>query len=233
MALLSFSLMAMGVKMAAPEPKPFRHSPLTLQEQRWDTADIDPKHLFRIEKAIALYLDTKPRYEKITAMRKNGVPAPVIFVLHGRESTWSFRKHLHEGSSLRARTRWVPKGRPKAAPRSSGGYTFEESAEDALYKLKDLESKNWGQLHRALQTIEEYNGTGYLRYRKYMNSPYMYAGTNKYNCVETLPNGKKKKWSAGKYVADGKFSRTAVDKQLGVCAILKRMEQRGIKLGFK
>lgn len=184
----------------------------TFQETRWHEARIRPAWKSRIDHAVDRYLDTRPRYVAIEEMRKSpSVPARVIFVLHGRESTWSFRKHLHEGSPLTGRTRWVPKGRPRAG---SPPFTFEESAEDALYKLKDMEHWDWSELHTLLQNIEKYNGLGYQKYHRDVPSPYLWSGTTIY--------------SRGKYVADGRFSRIAVDKQIGCAAILKRMHERGV-----
>jgi lysozyme family protein len=197
----------------------FRHNPKTHHEKLWDSAEINGSQVFRIDKVITMYLENKDRYTAIEKMRTGGVPSAIIFTLHGRESTWSFKKHLHEGSPLTGRTKWVPKGRPKAPPGNGSVYTFEESAEDVLYKLKDLESKDWTKCDDALFNIESYNGLGYLKFHKDVNSPYIWSGTNHYY--------------RGKYVADGKYSRTAKDKQLGTCAILKRMLDRKIYIGFK
>ena len=183
----------------------------------WNTAEVKGSQVFRIDKTISTYIENKSKYVEIEKLRTGGVPAAIIFTLHGRESTWSFKKHLHEGSLLTGRTKWVPKGRPKAPPSNGSVYTFIESAEDALYKLKDLESVNWKDLNTALYTIEEYNGLGYLKYRP-IHSPYLWSGTNHY--------------TSGKYVADGKYSSTATDRQLGTCSILKRMSDRGIAIGF-
>lgn len=205
-------------KPVAKKNEPFRHTPPTHHEKLWDSVTIKGSQVFRIDKAISLFIDNKSTYLSIEKMRKGGVPAPIIFTLHGRESTWSFKKHLHEGSPLTSRTKWVPKGRPKAPPANGKSYTFLESAEDALYKLKDLESIDWTKCDDALYNIEKYNGLGYLKYRP-IHSPYLWSGTNHY--------------TKGKYVADGKYSSTAIDKQLGTCAILKRMQTRGIDIGFK
>lgn len=183
------------------------------QEERWLGAELNPKDLIRLDKCVEQFRLDEDRYRTIERMRKNGVPAPIIFALHGRESTWNFRRHLHEGSPLTGRTKYVPKGRPL---RPDPPYTFEQSAEDALYSLKGLERINWLSRGDSLQAIEAYNGLGYQRYHKDVLSPYLWAGTSLY--------------TSGKYVADGKFSRTAIDKQLGCAAILMRMEQRGVKL---
>ena len=64
-----------------------------------------------------------------------------------------------------------------------------------------------------------HNGLGYLKYHKNVLSPYLWSGTQHY--------------TKGKYIADGKFSSTTVDKQLGTCAILKRMQSRGLEIGFR
>jgi lysozyme family protein len=205
-------VLAMGIHPGSlPEDKA-PESGGTFQEQRWQRAEIRPKWAKRIDAAVDRYLRTHARYQTIEKMRKPGVPARVIFVLHGRESTWSFAKHLHEGSSLKRRTRWVPKGRPK---RGSPPFTFEESAEDALYLLKDMENWEWGNLHSMLQNIETYNGLGYQKYHKDVPSPYLWSGTTVY--------------TRGKYVSDGKFSKLAVDGQIGCAAILKRMRERGVR----
>ena len=197
------------------EEKPFRYDPNKHHEKLWDTAEIKPSQVFRIDKSIGIYLDNKKRYKNIEEMRDGGVPAAVVFVLHGRESTWNFKKHLHEGSPLTGRTKWIPKGRPKTG---NPPFTFEESAEDALYILKSLEKINWSRCDDALYNIEKYNGLGYLKYRN-INSPYLWSGTNHY--------------SKGKYVADGKYSSSAADKQLGTCSILLRMIDRGLEVGFR
>ncbi len=178
---------------------------LRLQLLRWESAKVRPEWTARVDAAMTRFNSTKDRYERVTSMRRNGVPAIVVFTLHGRESTWSFACHLHEGSPLTHRTRYVPKGRPPGNP----PFTWEVSAEDALYKLKDLENRvDWKSLPNVLQAIEAFNGLGYQRYHPETPSPYLWSGTTIY--------------FRGKYVADGKWDRFAVDKQIGCAAILKR-----------
>lgn len=215
------SLLLTGVILAGgtlslpplPEEAARPEDPRGFQERRWHRADIRESWMARTDRAVDRYLRTRARYREIEEMRPDpSVPARVIFVLHGRESTWSFHKHLHEGSPLTGRTRWVPKGRPK---HGSPPYTFEESAEDALYLLKDMENWDWRTLESLLQNIERYNGLGYQKYHSEVPSPYLWSGTTIYR--------------RGKYVADGRFSRIAVDKQLGTATILKRMTQRNIR----
>lgn len=217
-ALLTAPLLAGGLIRYRQEPQTAeaKANPAEargFQERRWHRARIRDSWIVRIDRAVDRYKRTKSRYVTIEKMRPDpSVPARVIFVLHGRESTWNFRKHLHEGSPLTGRTRWVPKGRPR---RGSPPFTFEESAEDALYLLKDMENWDWSTLESLLQNIERYNGLGYQLYHKDVPSPYLWSGTTIY--------------TRGKYVADGRFSRVAVDKQIGTAAILKRLNQLKLK----
>lgn len=195
-----------------PETRIESREPTGFQEKLWKTMSIRSSWVTRADQAVDRYVATKERYLKIERMRKNpSVPARVIFVIHGRESTWNFNRHLHEGSPLSARTRWVPKGRPV---RGNPPFTFEESAEDALYLLKDMENWDWSNMEPLLQNLEKFNGLGYQKYRD-INSPYMWSGSNHYE--------------RGKYTADSRYSRIAVDKQIGVATILKRMHERNIK----
>lgn len=202
-----------SLRQITPEAVAEKSTPLGFQERRWRSAKIRPSWKSRINHAVARYQRTRDRYKHIENMRRApSVPARVIFVLHGRESTWSFRKHLHEGSPLTGRTRWIPKGRPRSG---NPPFTFEESAEDVLYLLKDMENWDWSTMESMLQNIEKYNGLGYQKYHKDVSSPYLWSGTTIYQ--------------RGKYVADGRFSRIAVDKQIGCAAILKALHERNIK----
>ena len=65
-----------------------------------------------------------------------------------------------------------------------------------------------------LYTIERYNGTGYLRYHKNVPTPYLWSGSQHY--------------VKGKYVSDGKWSSSAVSKQVGAAVILKELANRGL-----
>lgn len=195
-----------------PETKVVGHA-VGLQADRWYAAKIKPVWRDSINKAVMLYERTQERYKAVERKRSDGVPAPIIFCLHMRESDNSFRAHLHEGSSLQHRTRYVPKGRlpaPKEPP-----YVWEVSAEDAVYVADKLQGP-WQDLKWSIDRIEGYNGLGYRKLG--VPSPYLWSGTDIYK--------------SGKYVSDGRFNRDAVDQQLGVIAVLKRMKERGIKIAF-
>jgi len=189
------------------------------QGARWNFSRLNPKDSIRLDKAVCLFKRLQPRYVKIQWMRHNGVPAPVAFCLHYRESDNDFTCHFHEGSPLTHRTRDEPKGR---LLHPDPPYTWAQSAEDAYYGHDAawagdrLDLVDWRRVQPALDRIEKFNGFGYRS--RGIAAPYLWSGTNLYG--------------RGKYVRDGVFSATAIDAQLGCAAILKRMQLRGIKLAF-
>ncbi len=139
---------------------------------------------------------------------KLGIPWWFIGALHMRESSCNFSTHLHNGDSLSKRTIHVPRGYPKASPSDGIKYTWLESAEDAL-RLKGLEKigiDNWG-IPRLLYEGERYNGFGYRMNSRMPLSPYLWSGTQHYK--------------RGKYIADGRYSSTTVDPQLGIAPLMK------------
>lgn len=185
----------------------------SIQRTRWSQIKIKPQFEIAANKAVMLYERNTSRYETVEKMRSNGVSAPVLFALHYRESDNDFTCHPHEGSSLAHRTRYVPKGRlppPKEPP-----YKWEVSAEDAYYVADRLQG-DWSDMVWAFNSIERFNGMGYKK--RGIPSPYVWSGTQYY--------------TSGKFVSDGHFSASAVDKQLGCLAILKRMQERGIAISF-
>ena len=139
------------------------------------------------------------RYKKVEQL--SGVPWEVIAVIHCLECSGDFGKHLHNGDPIEAKTVRVPKGRPKA-----NDWTWESSAVDALQYDK-LQKVDWNDTEKGLYAIEAYNGLGYEKYHPEVNSPYLWSGSHYY--------------SKGKYVADGKWSATAVSKQMGAAVLLK------------
>jgi len=175
-----------------------------LQVTRWRAAYV-PQHKRREVELIAKrVIQNQARYVAVT--EKTGVPWHVIAGLHNMEAGGAFTCHLHEGSSLRARTRYVPKGRPKTG---TPPFAWEYSAIDAL-NYDSMGSKDWKRLGTALSACEGYNGDGYRRYHPSTPTPYLWAGTS----VER----------PGKYVSDGKWSSTARSSQIGVAAIWKQLE---------
>lgn len=150
----------------------------------------------------------RARYENVARSVHRDMPWFFVAVIHGLECSFRFDQHLHNGDPLSRRTVRVPAGRP----RSEGPWTWEESARDALTmggKSYDQES-DWS-LSRMLWRLEGFNGYGYRQWRG-IHSPYLWAGTNHY--------------SAGKYVADGQYSATAVSKQAGAAGVMRLILER-------
>ena len=137
---------------------------------------------------------TQERYHVVSHM--TGVPVDVLFALHYRESSLDFTKCLHNGDKLPGPTHNVPKGR---GPFKS----WEEAAIDAIELEKHKFPKSWDIVGK-LEFCEIYNGLGYKN--RGVPSPYVLSWTNGYSC--------------GKYVADGKYDSSFVDKQCGTAAII-------------
>lgn len=180
----------------------------TLQLDRWKAATVDPLHAFEAKQIANRILANRARYDAVE--QASMVPWHVIAALHNMESGGSFRHHLHEGSPLAGRTRYVPKGRPV---KGSPPFKWEVSAADAL-AYDNMASVYWRSLDCTLYACERYNGTGYLRNHPETPTPYLWAGTS----IER----------PGKYVADGKWSSTARSSQIGIAALWKVLEARGV-----
>lgn len=221
---LAFVLLPLLLVLHGAEPRTAFHASLPAlrplpetsaypaQLARWRTARVNPRYSIALDKLVERYRRHETTYRQIEAMREHGVPAPVLFGLHYRESDADFSCHPHEGSPLTHRTRYVPKGRPTGDP----PFTFLQSAEDAYYGYEHLEKRAWHEPGAVCYWSESFNGLGYMKRGRV--SPYVWSGTDAYQ--------------RGKYVADGRYDPLFVDKQLGVAAILFRLRERGIALAF-
>lgn len=147
------------------------------------------------------------RYGAVSAAL--GLPAHLVGILHSLECGLDFRRHLHNGDPLTARTVQVPAGRPAAG---RPPFAWEESAIDAL-TLKRLQHWTDWSVAGIAYVLERYNGFGYRNYHPEVPSPYLWSGTTAY--------------TAGKYVADGHWSATAVSRQCGGMALLRAMAEAG------
>lgn len=142
----------------------------------------------------------KARYQAVSA--KSGVPWFVIAVIHQRESSQDFSRSLAQGDPWNKVSVHVPKGR---GPFKS----WEDAAIDALSVCPPYASK-WKDWSPAgtMTLLEQYNGLGYAN--RGLPSPYVWSGTDQY--------------TKGKYVADGKFDPSVVDKQLGCAGMILAMQ---------
>lgn len=142
-------------------------------------------------------------------VRKCGMPDIAwvfVAVSHYRESSQDFTKNLGQGDPLDKVTIHVPKGRgPFLGPNA-----FVNAAVDALKNCQPYAAHetDWS-IGGMLTLLEEYNGLGYAA--RGIASPYLWAGTDQY--------------VRGKYVADGVFDPSVVDKQLGCAGLIMRMMQ--------
>ncbi|MBQ8475624.1 glycoside hydrolase, partial [bacterium] len=84
-------------------------------------------------------------------------------------------------------------------------YSWEESAVDAINKIKKMYTPVYGDIETYYKFAEQYNGTGYSVYHD-MNSPYVWSGTDKYD--------------RGMYTSDGSFNPDYKDTRPGVAVLL-------------
>lgn len=165
---------------------------------------IDENRKKEIEDICKKIIANKMRYQLVSV--GTGVPWKLIACLHYRESSLDFSGVLHNGERILGKgkkTSLVPKGR--------GPFnTWEESAHDALILKKNIFPSQWT-FANCLEFAERFNGLGYRSKigdsGKVELSPYVMAGTNKHD-------------ETSKYTHDGKYSPTAPEKQLGICALM-------------
>lgn len=167
----------------------------------WRKCEVRAEKRATVQRVARGIADKRARYEAVA--ETVGCPWYVVAVIHHLESGGDFSTHLHNGDPLSARTRRVPAGRPVAG---SPPFTWTASAVDALRYMGFHRVPDWP-LPRVLRELERYNGFGYFQHG--VNSPYLWSFTTLY--------------SRGKYVADGRFSASAVSKQVGAAAILKEL----------
>jgi lysozyme family protein len=129
----------------------------------------------------------------------------VVGIIHSLEASCDFTRHLHNGDPLTARTTHVPAGRPRTG---RPPFTWEASAIDALTLQGFASWKDWS-VAGTLYKLEAYNGFGYRDHHRTVPSPYLWSFSNHY--------------TRGKYVADGRFSPTAVSQQCGAAVLLRRL----------
>ncbi len=178
-------------------------------ERLYEGAAIRPERLgqVRADAERCCGKDRWARYQRVCSL--TGVPAHVVAILHSLECGGSFAGHLHNGDPLSARTVHAPRGRPKTG---EPPFAWEDSAADAL-RLQNLDRWTDWSVAGTAYVLERYNGFGYRNRRPPVPSPYLWSGTTAY--------------TAGKYVADGVWSDTAVSRQSGGMALLRALVAAG------
>lgn len=172
-------------------------------QRLFDTCVIRPEKLPEIKPIVNKILGGKSRYEALA--NKVNIPWHFIALTHSLEAGSDFTKHLHNGDPLNARTVLVPKGRPR---NGNPPFTWDFSAEDSLSDLAGW--TDWS-ISGMLYKLEGYNGYGYHNASININSPYLWSFSNHY--------------IKGKFIADGKYSPTAVSKQCGAAILLRRLTE--------
>lgn len=134
---------------------------------------------------------------------KTGVPWWFIGVVHYREASQDWNANLAQGDPYNRKSTHVPVGRGPFP-------NFVAAAIDALANCPPYAAtnKDWG-IGRTLAYLEMYNGAGY--YYKGLPSAYVWSGTDQY--------------VMGKYIADGVWSATTVDVQMGCAGLLMAMRK--------
>jgi lysozyme family protein len=176
-------------------------------EHLFNSCLLRPARAAAVEGTISQTGANSTRYERVADSL--GVPWFVVAVIHSLESSLNFTRHLHNGDPLANRTVRVPGGRPRTG---TPPFTWEESAVDAI-SMKKLGARTDWSLAGTLFQLEAYNGWGYRRFHPHVLSPYLWSFSNHY--------------ISGKYVADGRWSESAVSQQCGAAVLLRRMAELG------
>lgn len=173
----------------------------------WAEMAIKKDRIDDSDRIVDRIIENKNKYQLVEKI--SGVPWYVIAVIHTLEANGNFDSHLHNGDPLTAKTVQVPSGRPTAG---QPPFSWEESALDALHYDHLTSISDWSVEHIAF-ILERFNGWGYRKYHSEVKSPYLWSFSNHY--------------VKGKYVADGKWSPTAISKQCGAMVIIKRLIDGG------
>ncbi len=176
-------------------------------ERLYAEADTPPDRQPAVARAVQEIVANWPRYETVAATV--GCPPHLVALIHSMESGCNFSRHLHNGDPLTARTVHVPAGRPASG---EPPYTWEASAIDAL-RYHNIDAWDDWSVAGLCYVLEGYNGWGYRKYHKNVKSPYLWSFTSIY--------------TSGKYVADGKWSESAVSQQIGAVALLMEIVRQG------
>ena len=160
-------------------------------ELLYESCLVRPNRRAAVDQLVARITASKPRYQKVG--KALGIPWYVVGIIHSLEASGDFTRHLHNGDPLTARTTHVPAGRPTTG---KPPFTWEQSATDALRgrgarQLEGLEPARHALPARGLQRLRLPRTT-----TPDVPSPYLWSFSNHY--------------TRGKYVADGRFSPTAV-----------------------
>jgi lysozyme family protein len=170
--------------------------------RQWDAMAITSARARTVQAVAKRLHAAKARY--VAVERLTGVPWYMVAVIHERESGQRWDRSLAQGDPWNKVSTHVPKGRGPFA-------SWEHAAYDALVTLKGLHriffEPSAVTLEKVLYQLERYNGWGY--FWKGLASPYLWGAST----IQQY----------GKYVADGKFSATAWDQQIGAATLIRAL----------
>lgn len=174
----------------------------------FETCEIREANRSTVQWYVSKVADPARRKQYEQCYEETCVPWYVVAIIHGMECSFDFNSHLHNGDSLKAKTKQVPAGRPSPwLPPSD----WVSSAVDALRYDKLHEQADWS-LPRILYRWEGYNGwRSRVLYK--INTPYLWSFSNHY--------------TKGKFVADNVWDASAVSKQCGAAVMLKALVEGG------
>ena len=171
----------------------------------FDTCAIRPERKSAAESLASALVQNKSRYQVVGD--QTDVPWYIIAVIHNMEASQNFKKHLHNGDPLTARTVHVPPGRPLIG---NPPFKWEDSAIDALV-FEDFDRVEDWTLPGSMFRLEKFNGFGSRGHG--IHTPYLWSFSNQY--------------TKGKFVADGVYDPDAVSQQCGAAVLLRRMVDTG------
>lgn len=164
--------------------------------------DIDKRK--EVERAVSKQAKSWSRY--VAVFEATGVPADVVANAHFKECSGDFSKGLHCGDPWNKKTVNVPKGHGPFA-------SWEAAAIHALGLKKAQFPKTWTTIEK-LKFLQRYNGLGHQK-KGLEYTPYIWAYTSHHD-------------ETGNYIADGKYSHTAVIKSPGVMALMIVQDEQGL-----
>jgi lysozyme family protein len=192
-------------------------------DQRWKIAKITGR-LPVVPTAQKAFANRSRYLDVVRRCRARGSNMPdeawvFVAVVHNRESGMDFSTHLGQGDPLSRPTVHVPAGRGPFL----GQDAFERGAVDALIDCAPhaaIANKDWS-ISGMLTYLERYNGLAYANAGR--PSPYVWSDTTVYD----PPTG-----PGGKVIVDHGPITATVDKQLGVAALLLKLDELDSTIDF-
>lgn len=195
-----------------PQAAPITRPPLSEvadgYRRLFETCQIRSDKRSTVQWYVSKIIDPSRRKSYEQVFDQTCVPWYVVAIIHGMECGFDMASHLHNGDSLKAKTKQVPAGRPNPwLPPSD----WVSSAVDALRYDKLDEQADWD-LANTLYRWESYNGwRSRLLYK--INTPYLWSFSNQY--------------TKGKFVRDNVWDGNAVSNQCGAAVMLKALIEGG------